>query len=145
MQKVTANQPFYGKRDEHMWLVGDTREVSDERAAELLKAGLVSDPDEHTAAMAAQNKVLDDANSKATADKLKKLSDEAKKASDAAKLDNAQREKEAKAAADKAAKEAADKAAKEAAELAEKEAKELAERKTKEDKDAADLLTKDQA
>jgi hypothetical protein len=146
MKKVTANQPFYGKRDEHMWLVGDTREVSDERAAELEKAGLVSDPDEHTAAMAAQNKVLDDVADKATTDKLKKLSDEAKKASDAAKLDKAQREKDAQAAAEKAAKaekEAADKAAKEAAELAAKEAKELADRQTKEEKDK--LQTKDQA
>jgi colicin import membrane protein len=136
MQKVTANQPFYGSREEGMWAIGDTREVEPKRAAELTALGVVSDPDEHTAAMAAQNKVLDDANNKSTADKLKKLSDEAKKASDAAKLDNAQREKEAKAAADKAAKEAADKAAKEATELAEKEAKELAERQTKEQKDA---------
>jgi hypothetical protein len=135
MKKVTANQPFYGKRDEHMWLVGDTREVSDERAAELEKAGLVSDPDEHTAAMAAQNKVLDDVADKATTDKLKKLSDEAKKASDAAKLDKAQREKDAQAAAAKAEKEAAEKA--------EKEAKDAAERQTKEQKDT--IQTKDQA
>jgi hypothetical protein len=105
MKKVTANQPFYGSRDEKQWNIGDTREVSDERAVELEKAGLVSDPEEHTAAMAAQNKVLDDAADKATTDKLKKLSDELKKTSDAAKLDKAQREKEAKELAERQTKE----------------------------------------
>jgi colicin import membrane protein len=135
--KVTANQPFYGKGDEHMWLVNDTREVSEERAAELKKAGLVSDPDEAGAALAAQNKALDAAADKAAADKHKKLLADAKKADDAAKLDKARREKEAK--------DAAEKVAKEAAELAEKEAKEVAERRTKEEKEAAERLTKDEA
>jgi hypothetical protein len=41
MQNVTANQPFYGSRQEGMWAEGDTREVSPERAKELHALGLV--------------------------------------------------------------------------------------------------------
>lgn len=118
MKKVTANQPFYGSREEGQWAIGDTKEVDAKRATELEKLGLVSDPDEHAAAIAAQNKLLDDVADKSTTDKLKKLSEEARKASDSAKLDKAQREKEAKDAAD---------------------------RRTKEEKDAENGKTKDQA
>lgn len=105
MKKVTANQPFYGSREEGQWAIGDTKEVDPKRATELEKLGLVSDPSEHAALIAEQNKTLDDVADKATTDKLKKLSDEAKKASDAAKLDKASREKEAKDAAERLTKE----------------------------------------
>lgn len=43
MKKVTANQPFYGSKDEKQWTPGETRELSTERAEELIKLGLVDE------------------------------------------------------------------------------------------------------
>jgi hypothetical protein len=43
MENVTANQPFYGSREEGMWAAGDTKEVKPERAKELRLLGLVDD------------------------------------------------------------------------------------------------------
>lgn len=44
MESVTANQPFYGTREEGMWAQGDTKQVSPTRATELKKLGLVGKP-----------------------------------------------------------------------------------------------------
>lgn len=47
MEKATANQPFYGTREEGFWNGGDTKEVSPDRAAELKKLGLIGKLKEH--------------------------------------------------------------------------------------------------
>lgn len=46
MKKVTANQPFYGSKDEQQWAPGETRELTAERAQELIKLGLVDEAKE---------------------------------------------------------------------------------------------------
>ena len=117
MKKVTANQPFYGTRDEQMWNTSDTKEVSDERAAQLLKEGLVDEPEDHAKKLAAQNKILNGAADKSVADQAKKQKEDLEKAQRQAELDKAKREKDE-------------------ADRRQKEAKEAAERKTKEEKEA---------